>query len=375
MFAWRRRLGDRGPLVPRIGACIQFRSPVHNSPHFTPHNTLGSLRTFWGRSSHRAVRGWMTPVASIADAGLARSGVVRPVVSVLVAFVLASGTATWVAGLGLPGSVLSSEDEASPFDERSPAPAEIRAPTAGEIRLLIAKGLLAQGLSDGGWRTSVSDQETAVIAAALPVRQATGIVAAVPIPRSRPAEADLPPQNNEAAKVDDRPLLQRLSELLRPRMTLASLTPEDGITGDASNLASLGYDHLTAVYDISARVVYLPNGTRLEAHSGLGNTKDDPRHASERGVGATPPAVYDLKPRERPFHGVQALRMIPVEGNTLGRSGLLAHGYMLGPDGDSNGCVSIKNYDRFLSAFQNGEVKRLVVVPSLTDLARSPLKS
>jgi hypothetical protein len=78
--------------------------------------------------------------------------------------------------------------------------------------------------------------------------------------------------------------------------------------------------------------------------------------------------VYDLKPRERPFHGVQALRMIPVGDNdTLGRSGLLAHSYMLGPNGDSNGCVSIKDYDRFLNAFTNGEVKRLVVVPSLGD--------
>jgi hypothetical protein len=42
-------------------------------------------------------------------------------------------------------------------------------------------------------------------------------------------------------------------------------------------------------------------------------------------VGATPPAVYELKPRERLFHGVQALRMIPTEGSaTKGRSGLLA---------------------------------------------------
>jgi hypothetical protein len=42
---------------------------------------------------------------------------------------------------------------------------------------------------------------------------------------------------------------------------------------------------------------------------------------------------------------------------------------MLGPNGDSNGCVSIKNYDRFLQAFNNGEISRLVVVPSLGDAA------
>jgi Protein of unknown function (DUF2778) len=355
------------------GACIQFRSrPVHNSPHFTlkmPSAVANLLGTI---SSHSAARGWMT---RIADARLPRSELVRPIAPLLAALVLATGTATWVAGIGLPGSLLSSEDEASLLDDRDPATTEPRPPSAAEIRFLIAKGLLAQGLSEGGWRTSVPDQQTAEIAAALPVRQAAGIAAAVPLPKSRPAEADLPSQDNGTAKADDRPLLQRLSELFRPRTTLASLTPEDGITRDATELTSLGYDHLTAVYDISARVVHLPNGTRLEAHSGLGNTKDDPRHVSERGVGATPPAVYDLKPRDRPFHGVQALRMIPVEGNTLGRSGLLAHGYMLGPEGDSNGCVSIKNYDRFLSAFQNGEIKRLVVVPSLTGLARSPLNS
>jgi hypothetical protein len=48
---------------------------------------------------------------------------------------------------------------------------------------------------------------------------------------------------------------------------------------------------------------------------------------------------------------------------------------MLGPDGDSNGCVSIKDYEGFFVAFQSGKIKRLVVVPSLADLTRQPLKS
>jgi hypothetical protein len=172
-------------------------------------------------------------------------------------------------------------------------------------------------------------------------------------------------------------LLQKLSDLFPARITLASLTPNVGYQGESPDLASSGFDSFTAVYDISARAVYLPNGSKLEAHSGLGNLKDDPTHVKERNVGATPPAVYDLKPRERLFHGVQALRMVPVEGNTtLGRAGLLAHSYMLGSAGDSNGCVSIKDYDKFLAAFQKGEIKRLVVVTSLTDASRRPsLKS
>jgi hypothetical protein len=128
-----------------------------------------------------------------------------------------------------------------------------------------------------------------------------------------------------------------------------------------------GYDKWTAVYDISAHSVYLPDGTRLEAHSGLGDRLDDPRYVDERDRGATPPNLYDLTLRESLFHGVQALRLTPIgEGSTFDRVGLLAHPYMLGPSGDSNGCVSFKDYDAFLRAFQGGEVKRLAVVARLT---------
>jgi hypothetical protein len=126
------------------------------------------------------------------------------------------------------------------------------------------------------------------------------------------------------------------------------------------------FDRLTAVYDLTAHTVYMPDGTKLEAHSGLGDRLDDPHHVDERDLGATPPHLYELTPREELFHGVQALRLNPVGGGggIFGRDGLLAHPYMLGPNGDSNGCVSFKNYDTFLRAFQNGEVKRLAVVAS-----------
>jgi hypothetical protein len=125
-------------------------------------------------------------------------------------------------------------------------------------------------------------------------------------------------------------------------------------------------DNLTAVYDISARTVYMPDGTRLEAHSGLRDKLDDPRYVHVKMHGATPPHTYDLVPRESLFHGVEALRMIPVGGEAeiFGRTGILAHSYMLGPNGDSNGCVSFRDYDAFLRAYQRGKVKRLVVVAS-----------
>ncbi|NLS07978.1 DUF2778 domain-containing protein [Rhizobium sp. P32RR-XVIII] len=121
-------------------------------------------------------------------------------------------------------------------------------------------------------------------------------------------------------------------------------------------------DRLTAVYDIGAHIVYMPNGERLEAHSGLGDMLDNPDEADEKNRGPTPPNVYDLVLREQLFHGVHALRLIPVgSGDIYGRDGLLAHSYMLGPQGFSNGCLVFKNYNKFLEGYVKGEVKRLVV--------------
>jgi hypothetical protein len=210
---------------------------------------------------------------------------------------------------------------------------------------------------------------------------------AVPMPRSRPVAAGLAlnidPQ--PAATSDERTLFDKLADiklgnLMPMKFTLASLTPNDGLFSEKKDLSALGYDSQTAVYDISARAVYMPNGVKLEAHSGLGSLMDNPAYVDRRMVGATPPNIYDLKPREKLFHGVAALRMTPVGENEMhGRNGLLVHSYLLGPNGDSNGCVSIKEYDRFLAAYHNGEVKRLVVVPSLkeglTASRRSPSPS
>jgi hypothetical protein len=147
---------------------------------------------------------------------------------------------------------------------------------------------------------------------------------------------------------------------------LAYAAPEDGAFANRRSAAvPLTREPSTAVYDISAHTVYLPDGTRLEAHSGLGNRLDDPRFVSERNRGATPPNVYELTPREQLFHGVRALRLTPVGGTVFGRTGLLAHTYMLGPRGDSNGCVSFRDYNAFLRAYQNGQIRRLLVVAHL----------
>ena len=225
-----------------------------------------------------------------------------------------------------------------------------------------------------------------------PRRDLASLDEAVPLPPTRPAEpARRAPQPDAKAipvppPPDDRNVFQKLFGMGRqPGAAVAYAEPESqaAVPARGSQLAATdrssglsffskstsapaGYDKQTAVYDISARTLYMPDGTRIEAHSGLGDRLDDPRFVAERNRGATPPHLYDLTLREDLFHGVQALRLTPVgDGDVFGRAGLLAHPFMLGPNGDSNGCVSIKDYDAFLRAFEQGQVKRLAVVARL----------
>ena len=129
-------------------------------------------------------------------------------------------------------------------------------------------------------------------------------------------------------------------------------------------------ERATAVYDISAHVVVLPDGARLEAHSGLAEHADDPRFVRQRMRGPTPPALYDLAPRKPLFHGVAALRLTPILGNVFGRSGFLTHTYLLrGRRPESNGCVVFPDYDAFLKAYRDGRFQRLRVVPAVGNMA------
>jgi hypothetical protein len=227
-------------------------------------------------------------------------------------------------------------------------------------------------------RMAVVEDEQPVAAPAIvpspPVPASPGI----PLPRSRPTAADQLAQTSQAlalatavptttpadvplSQSAERSVLQKLSDMVKSKMAVASL----GL-GKGPDLAALGYDNETAVYDITAHAVYLPNGTVLEAHSGMGSLRDDPDHVSVHMTGATPPAVYSLKPREKDFHGVAALRMTPSDGSDIGgRSGLLVHSYMLGPNGDSNGCISVRDYDRFLKAYNDGQFTHIAVVNSV----------
>ena len=201
------------------------------------------------------------------------------------------------------------------------------------------------------------------------VQSATSPVPPLRLAQSRnaaPRETAHADRASTTAAADQQPtLFERLFGRPSP-LTLAYASPDDAGLAAGSNIAAGRYDRSTAVYDISAHVVYMPDGSRLEAHSGYGSMLDDPRYADAKNRGVTPPNVYDLELREAPFHGVRALRLKPVdESKVFGRSGLLAHTFMLGPNGDSNGCVSFRNYDAFLRAYLNHEITRLAVVARL----------
>ena len=171
-----------------------------------------------------------------------------------------------------------------------------------------------------------------------------------------------------ASPQSDRSFFERIFGLRKspPDTAMAYANLQESSRIDRRRIES-GFAPGVAIYDISARRLYLPNGDQLEAHSGLGEMMDDIRFPHVRMRGVTPPHVYNLTERERPFHGVRAIRPSPVggAGAVFGRNGLLAHSFMLGGRGDSNGCVSIREYDRFLQAFLRGEIKQLKVVANL----------
>ncbi len=192
-------------------------------------------------------------------------------------------------------------------------------------------------------------QEVARAPMPAPAQQASAVPIEVPAasaPTPAPSANPAPATASASSSITD--FLKRLT----PR--LAYNNPDVHQTPDSH----------TAVYDIEAHTVYMPGGERLEAHSGLGSRMDDPRYVSERAKGATPPNVYDLTLRGERFHGVQAIRLNPVSDSKMyGRDGILAHTYMLGPSGQSFGCVSFRDYEKFLQAYLRGEVTRLVVIP------------
>ncbi|GLK69462.1 DUF2778 domain-containing protein [Hansschlegelia plantiphila] len=234
--------------------------------------------------------------------------------------------------------------------------------------------------SPGGAPAEVSAAPADVSAEAAPAP-------VVPLPPLRPADLTRMAQVRELARSPASPLrLDAAAPAPRPARPIAlayAPSPEaEGGRGAGDflrNLLSpgdvarpLGGHGGVAVYDIESATVRLPDGERLEAHSGLGHRQDDASYVREKNRGPTPPNIYDLRMREARFHGAEAIRLLPRDQKKVfNRDGLLAHPYMYVGGGDrsqSNGCVVFRNYDRFLRAFKAGQIARLIVVPSMREL-------
>ena len=119
--------------------------------------------------------------------------------------------------------------------------------------------------------------------------RAPRLAAAVPLPRPAPNRAppryrlaslgDTPLPSSAYAPPDATPRESGIGLLLR-KLTSRDPAGSDTAPSDpaAKDANPLGPDPAhTAIYDISARTVYMPGGERLEAHSGLGGNMDDVR--------------------------------------------------------------------------------------------------
>ncbi|MDP4023498.1 DUF2778 domain-containing protein [Methylobacterium sp. NEAU 140] len=322
------------------------------------------------------------------------------------ATVLAAAVALAALGSALPprDPPLAARPETAQVEAVIPATAEVADAVAAPV-LDPWPGTLGGPLSRWAWAGPATSADAASelgapeasdpatpAAEGPPVAEPPRAVMTVPLPMPRPPELRQPvdpvrraerPGRRQAAlppppppAEDDRSFLEKLFGIERgPALAYTALESRPAIVAPRPRLSpplappSAAAEGGVAVYNIAARTVTLPGGERLEAHSGLGEMMDDPRNVHVRMRGATPPGTYTLTEREQPFHGVRAIRLTPVGGPEAiyGRVGLLAHTYMLGPSGASNGCISFRDYDRFLQAFLRGEIQRVVVVTGTSD--------
>ncbi|MCO6186651.1 DUF2778 domain-containing protein [Rhizobium sp. L1K21] len=183
-------------------------------------------------------------------------------------------------------------------------------------------------------------------------------------PKTNPFEAVLNDPDLEIPLPASRP---RVKAQKAPSTQLAYAAPDAGMD-EVLPEAKVGpkLSRGVAIYDITAQKVYLPDGTIMEAHSGLGNMRDNPKYIKVKGRGPTPPNRYKLSMREKPFHGVPALRMTPTDWSKMhGRNGILAHTYLRKRPGDSAGCIAFKDYYKFLDYYKKGLVKEIIVVEQM----------
>jgi len=287
-----------------------------------------------------------------------------------------------------PGTAAASDAKTSPSEPDAPASADARPETADgpPAHWAWMRTAPVPAVPNARWPLESGPDEAPRIAMTVPLPvprppefRSPGAPVLARRAERRMARRDVPLGQPAAPPTDERTFLEKLFGLEQspaPALAYAALeskpivvAPQRRISPPLALSREPSPTGGVAVYNIAARSVTLPSGERLEAHSGLGEGLDDPRLVNVRMRGPTPPGTYDLTEREQLFHGVRAIRLTPVGGSEAiyGRVGLLAHTFMLGPRGDSNGCVSFRDYERFLQAFLRGEVQRLVVVSGTQD--------
>lgn len=190
----------------------------------------------------------------------------------------------------------------------------------------------------------------------------------IPLPEARPLiETVVIEQKPD----DEKPVVRKNLDNKDSKQDVAHAKPErslfsDLFKGRASDTAWPGKGTKVAIYDVSNATVYMPDGTRLRAHSGIGRMRDNPRYEHVTMRGPTPKGIYRLSMREKRFYGVEAIRMTSIDGrDPKNRTGLLTHTNLLRGQKGSHGCVAFQNYQPFLKAFKRGHITMLVVVPEL----------
>jgi hypothetical protein len=190
----------------------------------------------------------------------------------------------------------------------------------------------------------------------------------IPLPEARPLIETVVTDKKPA---EEKPVERSKRDKKDDAKDVAYAKPERSLLNDlfknkASDTAWPGKGTKVAIYDVSNATVYMPDGTKLRAHSGIGKMRDNPRYEHVTMKGPTPAGIYRLSMREKRFYGVEAIRMTSIDGrHPKNRTGLLTHTNLLRNQKGSHGCVAFQNYQPFLKAFKRGHITMLVVVPSL----------
>jgi hypothetical protein len=193
----------------------------------------------------------------------------------------------------------------------------------------------------------------------------TALPREVPLPDARPL---VETASIERKPADDKPAAPKT---LGDRQDSAREKPKRSLFSDLFGGADNGRgwpgkNTKVAIYDVSNATVYMPDGTKLRAHSGIGRMRDNPRFEHVKMNGPTPAGIYRLSMREQRFYGVEAIRMTSIDGrHPKNRTGLLTHTNLLRGQIGSHGCVAFRNYEPFLRAFKRGQINMMVVVPEL----------